>query len=92
MRNTTDTPSVCVDVGTQPTRPIKTKHQQNTEAAQWFQLVGESIVCAGSTLFLVDAIQNNNVVYASGSICCQLGSVLMIAQSVWVIASAYRNT
>lgn len=61
-----------------------------TEKAQWFQLVGESIVCVGSSLFLVDAIQHANVIYAAGSICCQIGSALMIAQSVLVIASSKK--
>ena len=32
---------------------------------------------------LVDAIENANIIYAAGSICCQIGSALMIANPFW---------
>ena len=88
---------VQINIGTGAAPPLdgpetkRSNYTQNIEKAQWFQLVGESIVCLGSSLFLLDAIQQSNYVYAAGSVCCQLGSVLMIAQSILVIVSSKRQ-
>ena len=88
---------VQINIGTNSALPRtedetkRSNYTQNIEKAQWFQLVGESIVCLGSSLFLLDAIQQSNSVYAAGSVCCQIGSVLMIAQSILVIVSSKRQ-
>ena len=75
---------------TSPTEEESRKFRINR--TQWFQLVGESIVFAGSTFFLIDALNPLNMTYMAGSMCCQFGSLLMIAQSVLVITSPYCST
>ena len=55
--------------------------------AQYFQLVGETVIFVGSTFFLIDAIVQKNLFYGLGSGLCQIGSVLMVAQSVLLISA-----